>query len=149
MKNSESDSSLISRQPSEASAPSTNPKPTSQTNPETAALPFRLVARLGQNILNRIVPAVQKHPTGEKMLKSYSSGLIWGKEYTRNSSFNWMLNYLPDMSPFLGADPSRRGGLNGGVSTSSVADMCSPSSEEGFEPLASRAVTVSGGDLAA
>ncbi|CAD7968110.1 unnamed protein product [Amoebophrya sp. A120] len=70
------------------------------SNNTTTKLPFRLVAKLGQKILDKLIPVVKENPAGDRILRTYSSGLIWGKEYTRNSSFNFLFQYFPNLDAY-------------------------------------------------
>jgi len=85
------------------------------------SLPFRLVAKLGQKILDKIIPVVKDNPAGDRLLRTYSSGLVWGKEYTRNSSFNFLFQYFPNLDAYYPEDFAneaaaleRAGGPDGG-----------------------------------
>ncbi|CAD7970584.1 unnamed protein product [Amoebophrya sp. A25] len=74
--------------------------------PGDGILPFRLVAKLGQKILDKIIPVVKDNAAADRMLRTYSSGLVWGKEYTRNSSFNFLFHYFPNIDQYYPQDSS-------------------------------------------
>jgi hypothetical protein len=73
---------------------------------QEASLPVRLVGYLGNKLLETIIPPVQRNPVGDTLLRTYSSGLMWGKEYTRNSSFNAIFRLMPEIDIYLPASDS-------------------------------------------
>ena len=49
-----------------------------------------------KSFLRSIVGSVSKTSLGSSFIRTYSNSIIWGKDMTRNSSFNMLFAYLPD-----------------------------------------------------
>jgi hypothetical protein len=51
-----------------------------------------------RSFLNSIVGSMSKSSLGRSFLRTYSNGVLWGKDMTRNSSFNMLFQYLPEIA---------------------------------------------------
>jgi len=72
----------------------------SEDKEEQRGVHRRILQRIGEAILSRVVPSISRSTAGDRILRTYSSGLVWGKEYTRNSSFNWLFQYMPEIDEY-------------------------------------------------
>lgn len=61
-----------------------------------------LLVRLGQAVLDVVLQRVASKAWGAKALRTYSSGMLWGREFMKNSSSAQMLfEYLPEVDRYL------------------------------------------------
>ena len=50
-----------------------------------------------RSFLNSVMGSVSKTSLGSSFLRTYSNSVLWGKDMTRNTSFNMLFSYLPDI----------------------------------------------------
>lgn len=50
-----------------------------------------------KSFLNSVIGTVKKTSVGSTVIRSYSNGILWGKDMTRNTSFNMLFSYLPEI----------------------------------------------------
>jgi hypothetical protein len=50
-----------------------------------------------KSFLKSIVGSVSKTSLGSSFIRTYSSSILWGKDLTRNTSFNTIFAYLPEI----------------------------------------------------
>ena len=50
-----------------------------------------------RSFLNSVMGSVSKTSLGSSFLRTYSSSVLWGKDMTRNTSFNMLFAYLPEI----------------------------------------------------
>jgi hypothetical protein len=50
-----------------------------------------------KSFLRSIVGSVSKTSLGSSFIRTYSNSVIWGKDMTRNTSFNMLFAYLPEV----------------------------------------------------
>jgi hypothetical protein len=62
-----------------------------------------------KSFLKSIVGSVSRTSLGSSFIRTYSSSILWGKDITRNTSFNTIFAYLPEVTETL----SREGLANG------------------------------------
>lgn len=51
-----------------------------------------------KSFLKSIVGSVSKTSLGSSVIRTYSSSVLWGKDMTRNTSFNMLFAYLPEVA---------------------------------------------------
>jgi hypothetical protein len=51
-----------------------------------------------KSFLKSIVGSMSKTSLGSSFIRTYSNSVIWGKDMTRNTSFNMLFSYLPEVS---------------------------------------------------
>ena len=54
-----------------------------------------------RHILQRIVRTASTTAVGSSIFRTYSSSLDWGRNVTRNTSFNSLFDYLPDIEGLI------------------------------------------------
>mmetsp|Transcript_74386 Transcript_74386/g.206516 ORF Transcript_74386/g.206516 Transcript_74386/m.206516 type:complete len:206 (-) Transcript_74386:123-740(-) len=59
------------------------------------------LARLGQRVLDAMLQRVASRAWGAQVLRTYSSGMLWGRELTKDTSARALFNYLPEVDRFL------------------------------------------------
>lgn len=59
------------------------------------------IAAFGKRVLDHFLTRVGSNTWGDRMLRTYSSSRMWGQDLTRDSSFNVMFSYLPDVDEYL------------------------------------------------
>ena len=59
-----------------------------------------------RSFLNSVMGSVSKTSLGSSFLRSYSNSVLWGKDMTRNTSFNMLFAYLPDVDENKPLEPS-------------------------------------------
>jgi len=62
-----------------------------------------------RSLLQKLVGSVSSTSLGSSLVRTYSTGLLWGRDVTRNTSFNMLFAYLPDFNG-AGGVYSRTGG---------------------------------------
>ena len=62
-----------------------------------------VVSNQAKQLLQRIVKTASTTSIGSSIFKTYSTSLMWGKDITRNTSFNNLFSYLPDIDEILKA----------------------------------------------
>mmetsp|Transcript_102051 Transcript_102051/g.263843 ORF Transcript_102051/g.263843 Transcript_102051/m.263843 type:complete len:213 (-) Transcript_102051:84-722(-) len=65
---------------------------------------FGRLARLGQRVIDVVLQRVASQTWGAQVLRTYSSGMLWGREFTKNSAVAPLFNYLPEVDQFLKSD---------------------------------------------
>lgn len=61
-----------------------------------------VLARFGQALMNAVLQRVASRAWGEQALRTYSSGMLWGKEFTKNhSSAQMLFEYMPEVDRYL------------------------------------------------
>jgi hypothetical protein len=50
-----------------------------------------------KSFLKSIVGSVSKTSLGSSFIRTYSNSILWGKDMTRNTSFNMLFSYLPEV----------------------------------------------------
>jgi hypothetical protein len=55
----------------------------------------------GQAILGIVLQRIASKSWGEQVLRTYSSGMLWGQEFTKGSSAQRILSYLPEVDHHL------------------------------------------------
>lgn len=61
-----------------------------------------LIVRFGQAVLDVVLQRVASKAWGAKALRTYSSGMLWGKEFMKsNSSAQKLFEYLPEVDRYL------------------------------------------------
>ena len=50
-----------------------------------------------RSFLNSIVGSMSKTSLGSSFIRTYSNGVLWGRDMTRNTSFNMLFAYLPEL----------------------------------------------------
>jgi len=50
-----------------------------------------------RSFLNSLVSSVSQTSLGSSFIRTYSNSLLWGKDMTRNTSFNMLFAYLPEI----------------------------------------------------
>lgn len=63
-----------------------------------------LLTRLGHAVFHRMLQSVAARAWGAQALRTYSSGMLWGRELTKNSSVQRIFNYLPEVDHYLDED---------------------------------------------
>jgi len=59
--------------------------------------------RLGHRVMDTLLQRVASRTWGNQALRTYSSGMLWGRELTQNSSVcGALFNYLPEVEHYLG-----------------------------------------------
>ena len=61
---------------------------------QTVSLDARARAR---SFLKSVVSSVSQTSIGSSFIRTYSNSLLWGKDMTRNTSFNMLFAYLPEL----------------------------------------------------
>ena len=79
----------------------------SQSDP-TVASAARARAK---SFLKSIVGSMSKTSLGSSFIRTYSNSVLWGRDMTRNTSFNMLFSYLPEL-------PDNESQFNSGVPTS-------------------------------
>jgi hypothetical protein len=64
------------------------------------------LAWLGRKIMNAMLQRVSSRAWGAQVLRTYSSGMLWGRELTKNSSAHMLFNYLPEVDHVLNKSES-------------------------------------------
>ena len=78
-----------------------------------------------RSFLKSVVGSVSRTSLGSSFIRTYSSSVLWGKDMTRNTSFNMLFSYLPELRENqAGSDPS----ITQVASQSSSGGMMSPPS---------------------
>jgi len=98
--NSKSDSSLYDK--SEKSSLGEDP----HSIIEDQLFSAKRLGRFGLQIIDRVLRGVSSKHWGDKMLRTYSSGLIWGRSASRNSSMSFVFSYFPEVDEYIGSDPA-------------------------------------------
>ena len=65
------------------------------TSTSTVATAARARAK---SFLRSIVGSMSKTSLGSSVIRTYSSSVLWGKDMTRNTSFNMLFAYLPEVN---------------------------------------------------
>lgn len=76
-----------------------------------------------KSFLNSVIGTVKKTSVGSSFIRSYSNGVLWGKDITRNTSFNMLFSYLPEIHehhPSSGNVSSPASSSSGGSSKPSL-----------------------------
>ena len=61
-----------------------------------------------RSFLKSVVSSVSQTSLGSSFIRTYSNSLIWGRDMTRNTSFNMLFAYLPELNENQGGEhPSR------------------------------------------
>jgi hypothetical protein len=55
----------------------------------------------GQAILDIVLKRIASKSWGEQVLRTYSSGMLWGQEITKGSSAQRIFSYLPEVDHYL------------------------------------------------
>ncbi len=76
-----------------------------------------------KSFLNSVIGSVKKTSVGSSFIRSYSNGVLWGKDITRNTSFNMLFSYLPE----LNENHPSSGNVSSPASSSSGASSSKPS----------------------
>jgi len=63
--------------------------------------PRSVFARLGQRVLDVMLQRVESQSWGTQVMQTYSSGMLWGKDFTKNSSVQALFDYPPEVDPYL------------------------------------------------
>lgn len=64
-------------------------------------------ARLGQAVLDVVLQRVASRSWGEKALRTYSSGILWGREYLQShASAQTLFEYFPEVDHYLSSAKS-------------------------------------------
>eukprot|EP00928_Gymnodinium_smaydae_P015675 TRINITY_DN15804_c0_g1_i1.p1 TRINITY_DN15804_c0_g1~~TRINITY_DN15804_c0_g1_i1.p1 ORF type:complete len:229 (+),score=14.81 TRINITY_DN15804_c0_g1_i1:187-873(+) len=59
------------------------------------------IARLGQRVLDAMLKRVASKGWGAQVLQTYSSGMMWGREITKNTSARALFEFLPEVDHVL------------------------------------------------
>lgn len=59
------------------------------------------LARLGQRVIDAMLQRVASQTWGVSVLRTYSSGMLWGREFTKNSSVAPLFSYLPEVDQYI------------------------------------------------
>ena len=61
------------------------------------ALPSSTLSSQIKNLLSRVIRTASATSLGSSITRTYSSSLLWGRDFTKNSSIHALLAYLPDV----------------------------------------------------
>ena len=61
-----------------------------------------------RSFLNSVVSSVSQTSLGSSFIRTYSNSLLWGKDMTRNTSFNMLFAYLPELDENATAPSTQR-----------------------------------------
>lgn len=61
-----------------------------------------------RSFLNSVVSSVSQTSLGSSFIRTYSNSLLWGKDMTRNTSFNMLFAYLPELDETSDVSSTRR-----------------------------------------
>lgn len=94
-------------------------------NREKGAVVAAAARARARSFLNSIVGSMSKSSLGRSFLRTYSNGVLWGKDMTRNSSFNMLFQYLPEIAKassqeFGDSNPTEPANASTGSSASSL-----------------------------
>jgi|Transcript_39320 hypothetical protein len=64
------------------------------------------LARLGQRVIDVVLQRVASQTWGAQVLRTYSSGMLWGREFTKNSAVGPLFNYLPEVDQYMAKSDS-------------------------------------------
>jgi len=96
---------------------------------QTVSMDARARAR---SFLRSVVSSVSQTSIGSSFIRTYSNSLLWGKDMTRNTSFNMLFAYLPELDETRGNSkvPSRQLSIpsNENIQNSNVPSQTSVSS---------------------
>jgi len=62
---------------------------------------FGGLAKLGQRLIDILLQRVASKTWGAKVLKTYSSSVLWGRELAQNSTVAPIFNYLPQVDHYV------------------------------------------------
>lgn len=81
---------------------------------------LEMLARIGQRVIGTVLQRVASQWWGAQMLRTYSSGVLWGREFSTNSSAALLFQYLPEVDEHL-TRIGASGGSDQSPSSSEVA----------------------------
>ena len=76
----------------------------SSENADRKLSPVNIVSTISnqaKQLLQRIVKSASTTSIGSSIFRTYSTSVVWGKDMTRNTSFNMLFTYLPDIDEIL------------------------------------------------
>ena len=66
-------------------------------NPQTSQTVTLNARARARSFLKSVVSSVSQTSIGSSFIRTYSNSLLWGKDMTRNTSFNMLFAYLPEL----------------------------------------------------
>ena len=108
-----------------------------RTTSQTVSMNARARAR---SFLKSVVSSVSQTSLGSSFIRTYSNSLLWGKDMTRNTSFNMLFAYLPELDENRGNAsvsriPSRHLSLSSDENLQSVKVSSGTSTTSSSEPV--------------
>merc|ERR1719362_225865 len=93
-------SSRTSRTKSDSSIVSRN-RTGSESSDKAGGGRLALFARVGQKVMDVLLQRVASRSWGAKALRTYSSGMLWGRDMTKDTSACTLFSYLPEVDGYL------------------------------------------------